>query len=241
MQPQKQLFEPKFVCELFTQMSKTYGLVNLVSSFGFSHLWRKQCVKLAQIESGMTVYDLMTGMGECWHLINRRLTNEGNLIALDFCPEMCRQAEVKQAGMPQLSTQVLQEDFLNNSLPAGSADRVVSSFGLKTFSPAQKEIAAQQVQRILKPGGLFSLIEISVPQNPLLKVFYMFYLNHVIPLIGKLFLGDPNNYKLLGTYTQHFQNAQTMGQHLEAAGLIVQYQSHFFGCATSLVGKKPAR
>ena len=48
--------------------------------------------KVRMYVCGMTVYDLMTGMGECWHLINRYLRDDGLLLALDFSPEMCRRA-----------------------------------------------------------------------------------------------------------------------------------------------------
>jgi ubiquinone/menaquinone biosynthesis methyltransferase len=233
------LFKADFVRDLFNEMSATYGTTNLVASFGFSHRWRKHCVEQADIQSGMTVYDLMSGMGECWPLINQKLVDKGKLVALDFCPEMCRKAEARKSSIPNLNTTLLQEDFLQNSIPSSSADRIVSSFGIKTFSDDQKAIVAQEIQRILKPDGIFSLLEISIPKNKFLRFLYMLYLKNIIPLIGKLFLGNPENYRLLGIYTEHFQNSSMMGSFLEKVGLDVEHQSLFLGCASNLVGKKP--
>lgn len=57
---------PDHVRRLFGEMAATYGVVNLASSFGFCHRWRRQCVSFAPIEQGMAVFDLMSGMGELW-------------------------------------------------------------------------------------------------------------------------------------------------------------------------------
>ena len=236
----ERLFKREFVSGLFEEMAATYGVTNFVSSFGFCQRWRKRCVELADIKPEMNVCDLMTGMGECWQLIGSRLSGEGRLVALDFCPEMCRRAEQRRAVVPDLSVNVLEEDFLANSIPSESADCVVSAFGIKTFSTDQKVVAAEHIQRILKPGGVFSLVEICVPKSPVLRLPYMFYLHHVIPFLGRLFLGNPDNYRLLGVYTAHFRNADLMRFTLGRAGLEVECRSLFFGCASVLYGRKPA-
>ena len=186
----------------------------------------------------MTVYDLMTGMGECWHLIHRSLGDDGRLVALDFSPEMCRRAAARRDRLPGLEVEIVEEDFLANSLPSSAADCVVSAFGLKTFSDRQKAVAASEIARLLKPGGVFSLLEISVPSRALLRGPYLFYLKRVIPRIGRLFLGNPDNYRLLGVYTEAFRDASRMGRLLAEAGLEVEHRSFFFGCATGLRGRK---
>ena len=233
------IYDPGFVRRLFDEMSATYGITNYISSFGFCQRWRQQCVALASIRPGMTVYDLMSGMGECWHLINRFLRDDGQILALDFSPEMCRRAAARKRRLGDLAVEVMEEDFLANSLPSAAADRVVSAFGLKTFSDPQMAVAAAEIARILKPGGVFSLVEISVPPATLLRLPYLFYLRRIIPLIGRLFLGNPDNYRLLGVYTEAFRNTSEMGRHLAAAGLEVEHRSFFFGCATGLRGRQP--
>lgn len=232
------IYEPEFVRNLFNEMSSTYGITNYISSFGFCERWRRQCVELASIKPGMVVYDLMTGMGECWNLINQRLKNEGKLFALDFSEEMCDGATKQKKKLPALDVDLINEDFLENSIPDNSADCVISAFGLKTFSDDQKKIVADQIARILKPKANFSLIEISVPEAPLLRNPFMGYLKYCIPVTGKLLLGNPDNYRMLGTYTENFKNCSKMKTQLENAGLEVEYRKFFFGCATALCGRK---
>jgi demethylmenaquinone methyltransferase/2-methoxy-6-polyprenyl-1,4-benzoquinol methylase len=232
------LYDPAFVSDLFDEMSATYGFVNYISSFGFCKRWRLQCVDLAGIEPGHTVYDLMSGMGECWPRINTHLQGCGTLVGLDISPVMCSRAK-SQAERVEVPTSVVRADVLANTLPTASADRVVSAFGLKTFSPAQRETLAREVARVLKPGGRFSFLEISVPPAMGLQIPYLFYLRAIIPGIGRLFLGNPANYRLLGVYTTRFGTSRSFGQRLAAQGLHVQYRRFFFGCATGVTGYKP--
>lgn len=67
----------------------------------------------------------------------------------------------------------------------------------------------------------------------------MFYLSHVVPVIGALFLGNPHNYRYLGIYTRAFGDCrQTLGVFREA-GLEAEYHSFFYGCASGLSGRRP--
>ncbi len=77
-----------------------------------------------------------------------------------------------------------------------------------------------------------------MPASRLLKPLYMFYLKTIIPLIGAIFLGNPENYKMLGVYTEKFGDCRRMKEILEAQGFTVEYHDYFFGCATGLSGYK---
>jgi demethylmenaquinone methyltransferase/2-methoxy-6-polyprenyl-1,4-benzoquinol methylase len=141
--------------------------------------------------------------------------------------------------MSTTTVEVLEEDVLTCSLPDASADFVVSSFGLKTFSEQQLQSLAVEVARMLRPGGCFSFLEISVPRLTLLRWPYLTYLNHVVPFIGRLFLGNPDNYRMLGRYTSAFGDCRGFAACCTQAGLTADLRSFFFGCATGVVGKKP--
>ena len=84
-----------------------------------------------------------------------------------------------------------------------------------------------------------SLLEISEPEFWPLRMLYMFYLKLVIPLLGKLLLGNPENYRMLGRYTASFGNCTQMNRLLREAGFTVSYRRYFFGCATGIVATLP--
>lgn len=232
------IYSAPFVRTLFDEMARTYGITNLISSFGFCRHWRHQCVAQVMLQPGMTVCDFMTGMGECWSPIVSALQGQGSLFAVDFAPQMCRRAQANRRHLPMLPITVLEADALTSALAAGSIDCVIATFGLKTLNDEQKGRFAHEIARVLKPNGVFSLLEISVPRQRLLRLPYMFYLKQIIPLIGKLLLGNPDNYRMLGIYTEQFQSCERMRYALLAAGLQVSVKSFFFGCATGVYGYK---
>ncbi len=233
------IYEPAFVQQLFDEMSATYGAVNLVSSFGFCRRWRHQCVAQIDIPTGSCVVDLMAGMGELSPLIARHVGPAGSLIAVDYSSVMCEKARRFQDGRLECGVDVLEANALSSDIPDHCADVVVSSFGLKTFSDDQIKRLAREVHRILKPGGLFSFVEISVPPSRLLQTPYLLYLNKLIPIVGRLFMGNPDTYRMLGVYTLAFRHCQSAALAFRKAGLETEIRSFFFGCATGLVGRKP--
>jgi len=124
--------------------------------------------------------------------------------------------------------------MLRNRIESASADFITSTFGLKTFSEEQHAVLAREISRILKKGGQVSMIEVSKP----LRILFMFYLKRVIPLIGKLFMGNSRDYRMLGIYCEAFGDCRSFRDKLEKAGIQTGYKEYFFGCATGVVGVK---
>lgn len=232
------IYNTAFVEKLFDEMSESYEKVNYITSFGFSKRWRSQFVEKAAIKSEMTVCDLMCGMGECWSAVAKRLNDNGRLLALDLSTGMLKGAQKRRNKFPNLNITVDKQNALASALEDESVDCIVSAFGIKTFSDEQKKVLAAEMNRILKPQGTVSLIEVSVPRMFLLKPLYMFYLKRIIPLIGFVFLGNPDNYRMLGVYTEKFGDCRNTCDILKQQGFRVAYQNYFFGCATGLTATK---
>ena len=234
------LYDPRFVGKLFDEMAGTYGLVNTLSSFGFCIFWRRQCLNLVDWRPGDAVIDLMSGMSELLPGILKRTGGQTTVTAVDLSPTMCKLAHdhVHRRGA-QHQTKILQADALRLDLPDASADVIVSSFGLKTFSDGQTAELARQVYRLLRPGGRFAMLEISIPPAAILRWPYLFYLRHCIPPIGRIFLGNPDNYRMLEIYTSAFGNCTHARAAFENAGLETRMSRLFFGCATAIHGRKP--
>lgn len=234
----KEIYEPKFVEKLFDKMSSSYFKMNYITSFSFSERWRRQCVEEIEIEKGKTVVDLMTGMGECWKHILKNSGKGSKLIGLDFSTEMINRAEKNKLKFKKSTIEILKENVLENSLPNETADYVISGFGLKTFNDAQLDKLASEIDRILKPNGRFSLIDVSVPTSNILKPFYMFYLKNIIPILGKVFVGSPDTYNMLGIYTEEFGNSKNAYRIFDRPAFEIEYVEYFFGCASGIKGRK---
>jgi ubiquinone/menaquinone biosynthesis methyltransferase len=231
-------YDPEFIRDLFNRMSGSYERVNYITSFGFSLRWRKQFLKaIAPTPEPIRILDLMTGMGETWNPIRSRFPN-AELSTLDYSEGMLVHANDKNKKQFSGKVIVHHQDLLKNTLPADHYDVALSAFGLKTFNPEQINKLAAEVKRILKPGGRFSLIEVSAPTSPVLYGLYKLHLKHIVPLCGKIFLGNPEEYRMLWKYTERFGNSRRTAAIFTEAGLKTQYVSYFGGCATGVIGQK---
>jgi demethylmenaquinone methyltransferase/2-methoxy-6-polyprenyl-1,4-benzoquinol methylase len=229
-------YDDAYVAEMFDRMGPTYDLVNRLSSFGFCELWRYQCVRQARIQPGAVVCDMMAGSGECWPYLQHRKV--ARIISVDFSPVMVRRQKQRQQSN-QLVIEVREENATRTALPSGSVDHVVVAFGLKTLSAVALGAFAMEIRRILKPGGSFSLLEISSAEGWRFGAIYRWYVSVLIPQLGRLLLGDIECYRMLGIYTQAFGSCERIAAVFAAAGLQTEVRHHFFGCATALVGSKP--
>lgn len=234
-----EIYEPDFVQALFDEMATTYDMVNRISSFGFNSRWRRQCLEAIPISPGDQVLDMMSGMGELSVQLAKSVANVRAITAVDFSPVMCGSARRRAEGVGRCPIEIVSADVLTVDLPRASFDVILSTFGLKTFSIEQRERLAQRVRELLKPGGRLSFLEISVPPSRVLSVPYLFYLRRVIPWIGAMLLGNPENYRLLGVNTGGFGDCAETCELFRAAGLEVEMASYFHGCATGIVGRRP--
>lgn len=232
------IYNPEYVKGLFNKMSSSYERMNFITSFGFSIRWRRQFLEtFKQTNHKVEIIDLLTGMGETWNATKNKLPNS-TLTVLDFSDGMLKYAKQKSEAKFNNEIIVLQQDILNNKLPSNHYDFVTCAFGLKTFNDEQLNILAFETKRILKSGGQFSFIEVSKPSNKILKTFYGFYLGKIIPILGRLLLGNPEEYKMLWQYTNKFDNAKKATEIFTNAGLKTKFNSYFYGCATGFYGTK---
>ncbi|MFA7688258.1 MAG: class I SAM-dependent methyltransferase [Moheibacter sp.] len=234
----KDIYEPEFVKKLFDQMSASYERMNYITSFGFSIRWRKQFIqKMTATDEKVKVIDLLSGLGENWNYLIKRFPN-AEFYALDFSDEMIEKSKKKNIEKLDNRFMILNQNFLESDLASNEFDIVSCAYGMKTFNEKQLEIIAKEVSRILKPGGKFSFVEVSKPEQSILHFFYSLYIGKIIPILGKLFLGNPHDYKMLWIYTEKFQNAKRVVEIFERENLKAKYDSYFFGCASGISGVK---
>ena len=220
---------------LFDAMAASYQRVNTLTSLGLCILWRRACVAAARLEPGMRVGDFMAGSGELWPFLTRPLGAASEILAVDFSAVSCARARVAATVCPT-PTSVIEANALECPLADGSLDAVVCGFGIKTLSEPQMQRFAAELARVLRPGGYLAMIEVSVPDNSLWRFVYLAYLKHLVPMAGRLLLGNPECYRMLHRYTTAFNNASSMVIALETAGIPIEERRLFGGGATLLVG-----
>lgn len=236
------IYDPAFVKGVFDRCSGKYIAFSWICSFGFTERWRKQCVAaLPEPPTPNPVgYDLMAGTGEIWPHLLRRFPDLASITAVDISSGMHQRALERLHRHRAHRITFIEDDLLASALSPGSADFMVSTFGLKTFNPEQHAKLAKLIARSLRPGGVFSLIEASDPKGWILRPLYLFHLKVVLPLIERVFLAGAQDFTMIGTYSTNFGDASAFGDMLRAEGLEVAFKRCFFGCATLVAGRNPA-
>ena len=234
------IYDPAFVKDIFDRCSDKYIAFSYVCSMGFTERWRRQCVAaLALGPEARSGYDLMAGTGEVWpHLFSAYPTID-RITAVDISSGMHKKALDRLHAMRAHRISFVEDDVLVSQLPENSADFVISTFGLKTFSHNQQLRLAELTARVLKPGGKFAFIEASDPKGWWLRWLYLFHLKGVLPLIERIFLRGAQDFAMIGTYSTNFGNARAFVAYLKGAGLEAEFRKAFFGCATIACGHKP--
>jgi ubiquinone/menaquinone biosynthesis C-methylase UbiE len=235
------IYDPLFVKGVFDRASAAYRYWSQIASFGFVFLWRRQCVDhMPRIPfDGAIGLDLMAGTGEAWPYLLRRRANIASITAVDISTGMIRRAVDRLHRSRLDRIKLIEADVLKNALAAESADFVISTFGLKTFNQRQQRRFAKELARVLKRGGVFSLIEASDPKEWSLHALYRFYLDRVLPLVERTVLKGAQDFSMIGVYTRNFGDCRFIARCLAAEGLEVELKVYFFGCATGVVGRKP--
>lgn len=234
------IYSLDYLQSLFDEMAGSYDRTNYITSFGFSVRFRRLFIDAARIQSGHAVLDLMCGRGECLKYILDRTDKKGSVVGIDLSPGMLVGARERRDRLGAGNVTIIQVNALETGLPDGSFDRIVMAFGLKTLAPELRSQLSGEVIRLLKPGGILSAIEISEPSGWWLRGLYMWYLRRVIPILGRLFLGNPENYRMLARYVDRFDGCDAVAQAMRDEGLEVDVVTYFHGCATGILARRPA-
>ncbi len=218
------------VTKMFDSISGTYDRLNRVISFGIDVSWRNKVVAIVAKTKPKTILDIATGTGDL--AINLLKTNAEKIIGLDLSPGMLEIATKKvTANKLQNTIEMVLGDSENLPFPDNTFDAITVAFGIRNFE--NLELGLAEILRVLKPNGIFVILETSVPTKTPFKQGYKLYTKFVLPIIGKIFSKDKNAYQYLSDSASVFPYGKKLNNILEKTGFsnIVDYPQSF-GVAT---------
>jgi demethylmenaquinone methyltransferase/2-methoxy-6-polyprenyl-1,4-benzoquinol methylase len=218
------------VTEMFDTISKEYDGLNRVISFGIDVKWRNKVVKLVSEKKPENILDIATGTGDL--AINLTATSAKEIIGLDISDGMLEvgRQKIKSKSLDGIISMVIGD---SEDLPFDNDtfDAITVAFGVRNFENLEKGLA--EILRVLKPYGIFVILETSVPTNPFYKFGYNTYSKFILPSIGKIFSKDRVAYKYLSESASVFPYGEALNNILRKIGFInVEDQPQTMGVAT---------
>ena len=218
------------VAQMFDTISGNYDGLNRVISFGIDIKWRKKVLQLVSDKNPKTVLDIATGTGDLAILMTE--TTAEKIIGLDISAGMLEVGRKKiEAKKLSDKIEMILADSENIPFENDAFDAITVAFGVRNFETLDKGLT--EILRVLKPNGVFVILETSVPEKTPYKQGYTFYSKNILPLIGKLFSKDDSAYQYLSESASVFPYGEALNNILRKIGFIdVVSMPQTFGVAT---------
>ena len=224
------------VAQMFDTISNEYDGLNRVISFGIDLKWRNKVVEIVGLQNPDSILDIATGTGDL--AINLTQTNAKKIIGLDISEGMLNVGREK-INLKQLNHTIdmVVGDSENLPFENGSFDAITVAFGVRNFETLEKGLL--EILRVLKPGGIFVILETSVPTKFPFRQGYFMHTKIFLPLIGKLFSRDKQAYGYLSASAAKFPYGEAFNNILKKTGFIqVKDLPQTFGVATIYTASK---
>ncbi len=215
---------------MFDTISTNYDGLNRVISFGIDVKWRKKVVAMVSATNPESVLDIATGTGDL--AISLAKTGAKRIVGLDLSEGMLSVGRKKiQEENLTGRIEMIQGDSEALPFENNSFDAITVAFGVRNFENLEKGLA--EILRVLKPGGIFVILETSVPTKFPFKQGYYFYTKNLLPLIGKIFSKDKVAYSYLSESAAAFPFGEKLNNILKEIGFIdVSHSPQTMGVAT---------
>ena len=205
------------VRQMFDSIAPAYDFMNRAMTLGIDIWWRRLAVKRLKPIRPANILDVATGTGDFAIQLNESLRPQ-HITGIDLSQGMLDEARRKivEKGLEN-TISFEQGDCM--ALPMGDEtfDAVTVAFGVRNFEHLQQ--GYQEMARVLKPGGMLCVLELSTPTNRLIRWFYDLYTLHIIPWVGSLKSGDKSAYRYLPQSIAAVPQGNDMLQLMSNAGL----------------------
>lgn len=225
--------ERKDVHLMFDRISGRYDFLNRLLSMRRDVAWRKKLSKLIPDMKSKSLLDLATGTGDILLSISKYKKQKFFGVGLDMAAEMLSIA-VKKSDK-QFS--YVRADACYIPFEDKSFDYTTISFGIRNVPDVPKALG--EMYRILDDDGRAYILEFSLPQNAIIRSFYLLYFRHILPTVGKIISGDAVAYRYLNQTVETFYYGKEFCKLMENAGFkrVVEHRLTF-GVATIYEGFK---
>ena len=222
-----------YVKQMFNDISSTYDLINILSSFGIDRYWRYRLIRKIKLTSSQHLLDVATGTGDVAFGFLKKYN--AAVTGVDIAKNMIKISK-KKAMKYSGDIDFVVGDAEDMKFNTSSFDALTISFGFRNLGSYDQ--ALDEFYRVLKSDGKLAILEFSKPTSRWFSPIFNFYFNKVVPRIGAL-LSRKDAYLYLPESVDHFLTREDVCKKMVKAGFKnVIYKDYTFGIATLYIGNK---
>lgn len=205
------------VSAIFDSVASRYDLLNDVMSFGVHRLWRRFAVSLCEIRPGQRVLDLAGGTGELTARLARLVGPEGLVVLAEINETMLQLGRRRLVSEGrESSVEYVLADAESLPFAPDYFDCATIAFGLRNVTDQERVLSA--MYGVLKPGALAMILEFSRPTVWGFQPLYDFYSFHVMPIVGRMIVGNGASYRYLAESIRVHPDQERLKGMMEEAG-----------------------
>ncbi len=226
------------VREMFDSIAPAYDWMNRAMTFGIDKLWRRKAVRIVAGAQPDRIIDIATGTGDLAIALARSI-RRADVTGIDLSKEMVAigRRKVAESGLED-RVSLMTADCLAMPFDNASADAVTVAYGVRNFEHLDKGYA--EMLRVLRPGGMLCVVELSTPVNPLVRPLYKLYTKFIIPAVGRLVSKDNRAYTYLPESIAAVPQGDDMLRLIREAGFTdTTFRRLTFGVCTIYTARRP--
>ena len=238
MKPNQKSKSPKKsqVEKMFDSISFEYDLLNGIMTFNSHKRWKKNILNIAKKLKPINALDIATGTADI--AINLGSISNCEVIGVDISEQMLNVGREKITKMKLTKSVRLESgDAENLNFKDNYFDLVTIGFGVRNFQDLDKGLS--ESLRVLKAKGTLIILETSVPENRIMKLFYSIFTRTYIPIMAMIFSKDKSAYNYLLNSAELFPSGTKFKDILKSVGFSqVQIKPKLFGSSTIYIATK---
>ena len=204
--------------QMFDNISHRYDFLNRLLSVGIDISWRNDVVAQVTKEQPKTILDVATGTGDLAIALAKK-NPQAKITGFDLSHGMLEHGR-KRVADKKLDDRIemIQGDAEQMPFEDNTFDAITVAFGVRNFENLEKGL--KEIYRVLKPGGIFVILEFSQPEKFPMKQLYNFYFKNILPVIGKTFSKDHRAYTYLPESVQAFPYGEKLNEILKSVNFL---------------------
>jgi len=222
--------------KMFDSISFEYDLLNGIMTFNSHKRWKKNILDIAKKLRPKNALDIATGTADI--AINLGSISNCKVVGVDISEQMLNVGREKILKKNLSETVSLETgDAENLNFKDNYFDLVTIGFGVRNFQDLERGL--KESFRVLNKEGTLIILETSVPENRIMKLFYSIFTRTYIPIIAKILSNDKSAYYYLLNSAELFPSGIKFSNILKSVGFTdVLIKPKLFGSSTIYIATK---